>query len=144
MDAYVERPDVEVLRVLADWKGGGPPVAMHHLESKLPSLRGRKFYGTFRLLPDGEEYFACVEKTDHDDPTSMSLEVGTIPGGLYVRRKIHDWQKVIAAGKLGSIFEEMVGYYHVDRARPDVEFYRSMMELHALVPVLDRDVAPRP
>jgi len=144
MDTYVERQDIEVLRVPADMKGGGPAEAMGRLESKLPSLKGRRFYGTFRLLPEGEEYFACVERVPSDDPVSMQLEVGTIPGGAYVRRKVHDWEKVIAAGKLGAIFEEMVERYHVDRTRPDIEYYRSMTELHLLVPVVDPEVAPSP
>jgi len=139
MDAYVERRTVEVLRVLADMRGGGPAEAMHRLESKLPSLKGRKFYGTFRLLPQGEEYYASVERIATDDPVDMGLDVGVIPGGLYVRRRVDDWEAVIAAGKLGSIFEEMVGYYTVDRSRPEVEYYRSMKELHVLVPVLSRE-----
>lgn len=142
MDSYVERPEVEVLRVLADMKGKGPPEAMQRLESKLPSLKGRKFYGTFRLLPDGEEYFACVEKRSEDDPQAMGLDTGTIPAGLYVRRKIFDWESVIAQGKLGSIFEEMVRTYPVDRSRPEIEYYRSMTELHLLVPVLGQGTPP--
>jgi len=142
MDSYVERTDVEVLRVLADWKGGGPAEAMHRLESKLPSLKGRHFYGTFRLLPAGEEYFACVEKLATDDPRTMGLEVGVIPGGLYARRKVFDWEKVIAAGQLGTIFQNMVAEYPVDRSRPDIEYYRSMKELHLLVPVLNRESRP--
>lgn len=143
MDTYVERPKVEVIRVRANMRGGGPAEAMQRLEAKLPSLKGRKFYGTFRLLPDGEEYFACVERLPGDDPAAMGLEVGSIPGGLYVRRKVLDWEKVIAAGKLGGIFEEMVGHYPVDRTRPDLEYYRSMSELHLLVPVLHREAARR-
>ena len=75
----------------------------------------------------------------HDDPKAMGLDVGTIPGGLYVRRKIFDWESVIAQGKLGSIFKEMVQSYPVDRSRPDIEYYRSMSELHLLVPVLGRN-----
>ena len=140
MDSYVERADVEVLRVLADWKGGGPAEAMQRLESKLPSLKGRRFYGAFRLLPEGEEYFACVEKITTDDPRAMGLDVGIIPGGLYVRRKIFDWEKVITAGQLGSISRSMGAQYPVDRSRPEVEYYRSMKELHLLVPVLGRGV----
>jgi hypothetical protein len=140
----VQRQDVEVLRMLADMKGGGPAEAMHRLESKLPSRKGRRFYGTFRLPPESEEYFACVEKVASDDPASMDLDVGTLPGGSYIRRKVHDWENVIAAGKLGAIFEEMVSSYHVDRTRPSIEYYRSMSELHLLVPVLDRDPTPRP
>jgi len=137
----VERQEITVLRVLADMKGGGPAEAMHRLESKLPSLKGRRFYGTFRLLLQGEEYFACVEKVVGEDPASLDLSAGTIPGGPYVRRKVKGWERIIAEGKLGSIFEEMANYYHVDRSRPSIEFYRSMSELHLLVPVLDREPA---
>jgi len=143
MDSYVERTAVEVLRVLADWNGGGPAEAMHRLESKLPSLKGRKFYGAFRLLPEGEEYFACVEKLATDDPTAMGLDVGVIPGGLYARRKVFEWEKVIAAGQLGTVFQSMVVRYPVDRSRPEIEYYRSMKELHLLVPVLARPPEPR-
>jgi len=138
MDSFVERAEVEVLRVLADWKGGGPAEAMRRLEARLPSLKGRRFYGTFRLLAEGEEYFACVEKFAADDPGAMGLEVGVIPGGLYARRKVFEWEKVIAAGRLGAIFQNMVAHYPVDRTRPDIEYYRSMRELHLLVPVLGR------
>lgn len=144
MDTFVERDEIQVLRVRADWKGGGPAEAMHRLESKLPSLKGRKFYGTFRLLPDGEEYFACVERTDADDPTAMGLEVGTIPGGLYLRRKLSDWQKVIDAGKLGEQFEEVLRQCNPDRSRPSIEYYRSMSEMHLLEPVLNRDPRATP
>ena len=72
----------------------------------------------------------------------MSLEVGSIPGGWYVRRKVFDWEQVIAAGKLGSIFEEMVKLYPIDRSRPEIEYYRSMKELHLLVPVANRETPP--
>lgn len=140
-DSYVEREEIEVLRVRADMKGKGPAEAMQVLESKLPSLRGRRFYGTFRLLPDGEEYYACVERSPLDSPAALGLEVGTVPGGLYVRRKILDWPKVIAEGKLGSIFKEMVNQYDLDSTRPEIEFYRSVSELHLLVPVRARQTA---
>ncbi|MGI0130313.1 MAG: GyrI-like domain-containing protein [Thermoplasmata archaeon] len=138
MDSYVERDEVEVLRVQADMNGKGPAEAMQKLEAKLRSLKGRKFYGTFRLLDDGEEYFACVERIQGDDPASMGLDVGKIPGGLYARRKVSDWERVIAAGKLGDLFRDMVHAHSVDRSRPSIEYYRSMSELHLLVPVVSR------
>ncbi len=141
-DSYVERVDIPIWRVLADMKGGGPAEAMQKLESKLSSLRGRKFYGAFRILPDGEEYFACVEKAPSDDPALMNLDGGHLPGGLYVRRKVYDWSKVIAEGKLPSVSKDMIGHYEVDRSRPELEFYRSMTELHILIPVLGRGPKP--
>jgi hypothetical protein len=139
MDTYVERSETEVLRVRADMKGSGPAGAMRLLESRLPSLKGRKFYGAFRLLETGEEYFACVERVAGDDPTKMGLDVGVLPGGLYVRRKLIDWERIIAAGELGSHFEELIRTHAFDPSRPEIEYYRSMSELHVLLPVLSRD-----
>jgi hypothetical protein len=138
MDTYVERSPTEVLRVRADMKGSGPAGAMRLLESKLPSLKGRKFYGAFRLLEDGEEYFACVERLAEDDPARIDVDLGVLPGGLFVRRKLTDWEKIIASGKLGAHFEELIRTHEFDVSRPEIEFYRSMSELHLLLPVLSR------
>jgi hypothetical protein len=139
MDTYVERSETQVLRVQADMNGSGPAGAMRFLESKLPSLKGRKFYGAFRLLEEGEEYFACVEPVAGDDPYRMGLDVGVLPGGLYVRRKLSDWVNLISAGKLGDHFKELIEAHAFDPSRPEIEYYRSMSELHLLLPVLDRD-----
>jgi hypothetical protein len=142
IDSYVERRDVQVLRVLADMKGGGPAEAMQKLEAKLTSIKGRKFYGVFRVLPEGEEYFACVEEIASDDPAVMGLEEAKVPGGLFVRRRVFDWSKVIAEGKLPSVSKDMVQHYDVDKIRPEIEYYRSMTELHILIPVRTRDRSP--
>jgi hypothetical protein len=144
MDSFVERSEVAVLRVRADMNGSGPAGAMSLLESKLPSLKGRKFYGAFRLLEAGEEYFACVERVEGDDPERMGLEAGTLPGGLYARRKLYDWEQIIASGKLPEYAREFVRGYDIDRSRPELEYYRSMSELHLLVPVLSRKVLSPP
>ncbi len=141
-DTYVERAEIQVLRIQADMQGGGPAAAMQELESKLPSIKGRKFYGAFRILPGGEEYFACVERAGSDDPVAMGLGEGQIPGGLYIRRKVLNWSKVVASGQLPSASKDMIHHYDVDRSRPELEYYRSMTELHILVPV--RSKAPLP
>jgi len=131
---YVELQDIPVLRVKADMKGKGPPAAFDLLESKLPTLKGRKFYGTFQPRPDGEEYYACVARIDSDDPEKMQLETGAIPGGWYARRRFPDWEKNLS--KLPSTFEEMARTNHVDPSRPSLEFYRSQAELILFLPVL--------
>ena len=118
--SYVELQEIHVLRVRADMKGKGPSAAFGLLESKLPTSKGRKFYGTFQFTPDGEEYYACVVRIDSDDPGKMQLKTGVIPGGWYVRSKLMDWEK-----KLPSLFEEMARTRDVDPKRPSLEFYRS-------------------
>lgn len=119
--------------------GSGPAGAMKILESRLPSLKGRKFYGAFRLLKDGEEYFACVERIATDDPERMGLEPATLPGGLYARRKLYDWEKIIAAGRMIECEREFAQAHEIDRSRPELEYYRSMSEMHLLLPVLSRE-----
>jgi len=116
-------------------KGKGPKVAFDALESKLPSLKGRKFFGTFRMRDDGEEYYACVEKLPTDDPAAFGLEVATIPGGRYVRRRVWDWESLVAAGRMKETSEEFARGYALDPDRPSIEFYRSMKELQILLPL---------
>ena len=142
MDTIVDRPQIEVLRVRADMKGKGPKAAFDALESKLPSLKGRKFFGTFRMLDDGEEYYACVERFPTDNPAALGLEAGTIPGGKYVRRRVWNWESVVAAGKMKEISEEFARGYALDPDRPSIEFYRSMKELHILLPVAPTTASP--
>jgi hypothetical protein len=140
MDGAVELQDIPVMRVKANMKGSGPSEAFTKLESKLSSLKGRKFYGTFRNLLDGqEEYYACVEQVGSDDPEKMQLERGLIPGGKYARRKLVGWAKIVREGKLPEIFQEFAKSTEPlldhDDIRPSVEFYRSQNELILYLPV---------
>jgi len=126
-------------------QGKGPAEAFRLLESKLPGLRGRRFYGAIHVLEGRpEEYYACVERDPGDDPTAMAVEEGVLPGGLYVRRKLTGWKAIVDAGQLPSIGREMAQLYSLDPTRPELEFYRSMEELHLLLPVTDRKRRPTP
>src|SRR5713226_5586625 len=129
----VELQEISVLRVKADMKGKGPSAAFNLLESKLPTIKGRKLYGTFQPTPDGEDYYACVARIDSDDPGKMQLTTGVIPGGWYVRSKLMDWEKNLS--KLAGLFEEMAHTHDADPGRPSLEFYRSQAELQLLLPV---------
>jgi hypothetical protein len=133
-ETFVERQELPVMRVKADWKAGGPAAAMAHLESKLPTLKGRKFYGCFQVKPEGEEYFACVARVDSDDPERIQLETGAIPGGWYACRRLLDWEKDLS--QMGRIFDEMNRANEVDPGRPSLEFYRSQSEVLLFVPVI--------
>jgi hypothetical protein len=134
-DTVLELQEIPVLRVKAEMARGGPSAAMQTLESKLPTLKGRKFYGVFRVMPDGEEYYACVAKTEADDPSKMRLETGVIPGGRYVRRKIMNWEKVIRDGQLPRMTQEFSQAHDADPSRFTIEFYRSQEELQLFVPL---------
>ena len=133
LGTYVELPELSVLRVRTDLRPGGPATAFALLESRLPSRKGRKFYGTFQVTSDGEVYYACVVRTPSDDPEKMGLETGTIPGGWYARRTLLDWEG--HESEIHRIFFEMIKVETVDPSRPSVEFYRSRKELLLLLPV---------
>lgn len=136
-DSYVELDDIPVMRVRADFKGKGPHAAFAALESKLPTLKGRKFYGVFRETSKGEEYYACVARIDSDNPDKMQLDTGTIPGGKYVRRRVQGWKKAVTEGQLPKLFADLA-QTHGQYVGPEVfsvEFYRSQTELDLLIPV---------
>jgi hypothetical protein len=130
---YVELQEIPVLRVRADMKGKGPSPAFNLLESKLPTIKGRKFYGTFQPTPDVEEYYECIARIDSDDPEKMQLKTGAIPGGWYARRRFPEWEKKLS--KLPGTFEEMAPLAAWTPPRPSLEFYRSQAELLVFPPV---------
>ena len=108
--------------------------AFDKLESKLPGLKGRKFYGYFN--PDTDEYRACVARTAEDPQAEMiGLQHWTIPKGMYTYEKIEDWhsKKHLIAPAFERMIKENSGV--IDWSRPILEFYKSMNELRLLVPV---------
>lgn len=111
----------------------GSAKAFLKLESKLPSLKKRKFYGVLIGKPDEGEYRSCVAIVDGDDPRKMGLSTWTIPGGKYAREKIKDWEQNL--DKLPVVFNKMVKENKLDSSRPTVEFYRSQKELICLLPI---------
>jgi hypothetical protein len=122
---------IQVMAVKAEGGTKGAPAAFDILESKLPTLRGRRFYGTFN--PFTEEYRACVQKIEGDDAASMGLEDWVIPGGSFLSRKVDDWQSKVQ--ELPRLFSELAAGQDIDHGRPSVEFYRSSRELVIYLPV---------
>ncbi|SRR6266571_5665368 len=109
----------------------GAAAAFDRLEAHLPSLRGRRFYGTFQR-PAGP-YRACVALVPGDDPTALGLPTWTIPGGKYARRKLPDREKRLP--EIGTTFAQMSATCEPDASRPSIEFYRSQRELLLFLPV---------
>lgn len=104
----------------------------HDLESKLPTLRQRKFYGVMFA----NKYWAAVELTSEDSPQALGLNVGEIPGGLYACVKIKEWKPESLSTEIPKTFNELVDGRRVDSSRPFIEFYRSQRELILQAPVL--------
>lgn len=98
----------------------------------LVALRGRKFYGAFH--PVSNEYWVCVERTEHDEPLSLGLEAGTLPGGRYLRARLRGEPPGVY-DRIRPTFEGLVTAVTPDRRRPSIEFYRARDEIDCLLPI---------
>ena len=126
--------DIPVMMVISENGLKGSVQAFDLLESKLPTLKKRRFYGVVIGMPPMEEYRACVGIMNGDDPARMGLTAWTIPGGKYAKTKIKDWESHIE--DIGKTFREMSHAYPVDDSRLSIEFYRSRKELYLFLPVV--------
>jgi hypothetical protein len=131
MDEQVTLSDVQVMYIESGTGIAGASEAFDRLEARFPSLRGRKFYGTFQR-PAGP-YRACTAIEPGDDPETLGLQTWTIPGGKYSRRKLLDWQA--RTQEIGETFQSMTNESNCDTSRPSIESYRSMKELVLFLPV---------
>lgn len=136
MDNFLEViiENIPVLYIEADGGVKDSAVAFNRLESKLPTLKQKKFYGALLGQPENGVYRACVRMARGDNPAQMGLETWVIPGGKYARAKIKDWESNLAS--IGATFVAMMERYPVDLSRPSLEFYRSQEELILLLPVI--------
>ena len=82
--ARVERNDTPVMFVAAEADpltvSGAAQRAFGELESRLGTLRGRRFFGVFD--PTSSEYLACVQTKDGEDAPVLGLGQTVIPGGV--------------------------------------------------------------
>jgi hypothetical protein len=127
----VTLPDREVMYVESTAGFAGAAKAFDTLEAAFPSLRGRKFYGTFQP-PEGP-YRACVAIEPSDDVAALGLPRWTIPGGTYRRAKLANWEQHLP--EIGQTFERMRQEGAHDGRRPSIEFYRSQRELILFLPI---------
>lgn len=128
---HVTLPDVHVMYVESTTGLAGAAKAFDTLEAPFPSLKGRKFYGTFQ--PPAGPYRACVAIEPGDDTAALGFPTWTIPGGKYSRAKVMNWEKNLP--EIGKSFQRMGEESERDSSRPSIEFYRSQRELVLFLPV---------
>jgi hypothetical protein len=126
----IERVDVPVMfKRVADEQG---PIGRGMAEvEKAVGLRGRKYFGAFN---DDGEYRVCVQLQDEDDPEALGLEVGTLPGGRYVRVRLTGEPPAIY-GQIAPAFKRLAQRPDRDSTRPGIEFYRRRDVIDLLLPV---------
>ena len=127
-----ELGDTPVICVLSNNSIKGSKEAFEKLESKLPSMKQRKFYGILEGSPENDTYRACASMVN-DDLKASGLTTWTIPGGKYARSKIKDWWENLHL--IGPVFDELKKQYVHDSSRPMVEFYYRENILYLYLPV---------
>ena len=128
----VERDEIEVmfLSIRDDVEEMGP--AWQRLEG-LVGTHGRKFFGAF--YPPTKEYRVCVQTKEGDQPDVLGLEVGTLPGGRYLRARLRGEPPALYE-RIAPTFEALLERAASDETRPSIEFYRRSDEIDLLLPVL--------
>lgn len=105
--------------------------AFNKLESRLPTLRNRRFYGVLSGSPENGVYRACT--LIKSDDIFDCFEKWNIPSGKYIKAKILDWGERV--DQIGKTFGKMAEEFKVDETRPYIEFYRSQKELILFLPI---------
>lgn len=118
----------------------GNKAAFSALESHLDTLQGRKFYGLVYETTEGMDYFAGLvpeEETEEAKFINLGFSIREVEGGPCARAKLFDWSD--KTDQIGPTVGEMIKKHGIDSSRPQIEFYRSLSELHLLLPIPSQD-----
>jgi hypothetical protein len=100
---------------------------------KAVGLMGRNFFGAFDK--EAREYRVCAQLKEDDDPVVLGFEVGTLPGGSYLRARLQGEPPAIY-DEIPSTVQELVRKASaVAASRPTIEYYRSRDLIDLLLPI---------
>jgi hypothetical protein len=101
-----------------------------HFE-RLVGLRGRRMYA----MVTAETYAACTPVREGDDPASLGLDTGTLPGGWYLQARITGEPPGLYE-RIGPAMQALEALaYPLDPARPLIEYYRRHDVIELWIPV---------
>ena len=127
----VDLPDIHLVVSRADEFPSGIKAAWDRLESKLSSLKGRRFYGVTFCEGSQLVHYAGLVPANDEEVASLGFPTMMIRGGKYARAKLFDWSN--HTDEIGKIFDELMEDFQMDPDSPTIEYYRSQSELHLLV-----------
>jgi hypothetical protein len=127
----IERPDVTVMQQATVDELSQIQQLWPAFE-KLVGLRGRKMYA--QVDERQNTYTVCTPVKEDDHPDRLGLELGTLPGGSYLRgRLVGDPPQIYE--RIGDGMAELEAMLPVDDTRPLVEFYRRHDQIELWVPI---------
>ncbi|HEX9034788.1 MAG TPA: GyrI-like domain-containing protein [Streptosporangiaceae bacterium] len=95
-------------------------------------LRGRKMYALVDV--SAGSYATCTPVKPEDDPGALGLDIGVLPGGWYLVARIVGEPPALY-DRIAPAMTALIGLAAVDRARPQVEFYRRYDQVELWSPV---------
>ncbi len=134
--SIIKQPALRLITAKSKKFPDGNSEAFDSIESHLKPLKGRKFYGLAFASKDGMDYYAGLVPSDETEErrfSKLGFSILEIKGGDCARVKLPDWSSKI--DQIGPIFGGMIADHGIDPSRPQMEFYRSLNELHLLLPV---------
>jgi hypothetical protein len=130
----IEQPDIELIVCRASEFPAGIKDSWQRLESKLASLKGRRFYGLTFFEGGRLVYYAGLQPVNDEEVASLGFPTMRLKGGKYARVKLQDWNN--HTDEIGPIFDGLMEEYEKDPGGPTVEFYRSHSELYLMIPIV--------
>lgn len=127
----VDQPARQLAVVRAETFPDGIGAAWKDLESRLASLKGRRFYGVTELHQGSLVYYAGLEPKDGDEVVALGLPTMEVPGGRYARVKLMDWME--KSSEIPGIFGQLFRDHETHPLNIAVEYYRSNSEVHLMV-----------
>ena len=116
------------------------PDELAHIQKLWPTfetrvgLRGRKMYAYVDLL--NNTYTACTPVREGDEPATLGLQVGRLPGGSFLRGVLVGDPPQLYE-RIGEAMTELQNAADADHSRPVVEFYRRHTEIELWMPVME-------
>jgi hypothetical protein len=99
---------------------------------RLVGLRGRKMYA--QADERRNTYTVCTPVKEDDLPDQLGLQLGTLPGGWYLRGRLVGEPPQIY-GHIADGMAELRATTATDDTRPLVEFYRRRDQIELWLPI---------
>lgn len=132
----IQQPPLRLITAKSAKFPEGNREAFSALESHLKTLKGRRFYGLVYEKEGGMDYHAGLvpdSEIEERKFSALGFSITEIAGGRCARIKMLDW--ISQTDQIGPSFGAMIRQFGIDPSRPQMEYYRSLSELHLLLPV---------